>query len=75
MPENLDYEEVFEDIFEKYTKTHTKRRTKTADLGSIYELTYDIFLKDNVSEKGFIDELRCRNGNLTITLSQNKEED
>ena len=74
MPENLDYESVFDDVFHKYTKSHLMKRAKTADLGSVYELTYDIFLKDNVSERSFLDELRCRNGNLTISLSMNEED-
>lgn len=74
MPENLDYESVFDDIFLKYTKSHVIKRTKTVDLGSLYELTYDIFLKKGVSEKNLIDELRCRNGNLTISISANEEE-
>ena len=74
IPENLDYESVFDDIFLKYTKSHIKKRAKTADLGSVYELTYVIFLKDDVSEKSFIDELRCRNGNLTISISVNEED-
>ena len=74
MPENLDYSSVFDDIFIKYTESHSIKRTKTADLGSLYELTYDISLKDGMSEKDFIDELRCRNGNLTISISINKEE-
>jgi hypothetical protein len=74
MPEDLDYESVFDDIFYKYTNSHIIKRTKTTDLGSLYELTYDISLKKGVSEKKFIDELRCRNGNLTISISTNEEE-
>ncbi len=73
IPENLDYENVFDDIFLKYTKSYAMKRTKTSDLGSLYELTYDIFLKDGVSERNFIDELRCRNGNLTISISMNED--
>jgi len=74
IPENLNYENVFDDIFSTYAKSHLMKRAKTVDLGSIYELTYDISLKDGVSEKSFIDELRCRNGNLTISISINEEE-
>lgn len=74
IPEDLNFENAFDDIFLKYTKSHVVKRTKTADLGSLYELTYDIFLNDDASEKDFIDELRCRNGNLTISISTNEEE-
>lgn len=41
-------------------------------MGSLYELTYKIELKD-ISEKEFIDELRCKNGNLKIILSRELE--
>ena len=51
----------------------------TLSLGYIglYELTYRILLKGNDLEKAFIDELRCRNGNLNIIcgrVSVQKEE-
>ena len=36
------------------------------NLGSMYELTYRIRLKEPREEKRFIDEVRCRNGNLTV---------
>ena len=39
---------------------------KTTNLGSMYELDYHITLKDVSKEKEMIDEIRCRNGNLTI---------
>ncbi|MDD6483586.1 MAG: DUF4956 domain-containing protein [Clostridiales bacterium] len=69
IPEDLDYEGAFDPIFEKFTHTHTLSKIKTTELGSLYELTYDISLNKNADEKKFIDELRCRNGNLTIVLS------
>ena len=66
--ENLDYEHAFDPILEKYTLSSTLRKVKTADLGSLYELSYSVTTKNGVSEKEFVDELRCRNGNLNITL-------
>ena len=57
IPENLDYLEVFDDIFAKYL--------------SMFELSYNIQLKDRKQEKQFIDEIRTRNGNLTVVLSRN----
>ena len=39
-------------------------------MGSLYEITYDIILKKDVSEKTFLDEIRCRNGNLTIVCGR-----
>lgn len=69
IPENLHFEGIFDDILEKYTKTFELTKVKTTDLGSIYELHYDITMKKDVDEKEFLDELRCRNGNLNIILS------
>lgn len=64
--EHIDYTEIFEDIFKKYTNKCVLDKVKTTNLGSMYELTYNIRLKDIKKEKEMIDELRCRNGNLTI---------
>ena len=66
IPEDLDYEGVFDDIFDKYTSKCEVLRVRTTNMGSLYELTYDIVLKKDVSEKEFIDTIRCRNGNLTV---------
>ncbi|MFV0343190.1 MAG: DUF4956 domain-containing protein [Anaerocolumna sp.] len=66
IPENLDYTNIFDDIFEKYTKSNALSRVKTTNLGSMYELSYEIALLDPAKEKEMIDEIRCRNGNLTI---------
>lgn len=74
IPEDLDYMEVFQDIFEKYTKSANLQKARTTNMGSLYELTYMVDLKPNVSEKEFIDELRVRNGNLSIQLSRDYEE-
>lgn len=70
IPENLDYMEIFDDIFEKYTKEVELERVKTTNLGSMLELCYYIVSKDVKREKEMIDEIRCRNGNLTIILGR-----
>lgn len=73
VPEDLDYEEIFDDIFEKYTNSVKMIKTKTINMGSLYELTYDVDLKGNVKSKDFIDELRVKNGNLKISLTHSLE--
>lgn len=70
MPEDLDYTAVFDDVFEKYTKKAELRKVKTTNLGSMFELQYDVTLLDAAQEKRFIDELRTRNGNLNILLAR-----
>lgn len=68
--EDLDFTEIFDDIFEKYAKSSELQKVKTTNMGSLFELTYSIVLKDIKSEKKLIDEVRCRNGNLTVTVSR-----
>ncbi len=70
MPEDLDYIGVFDDIFETYTTSHTIDRVKTTNLGSMFEVSYIVVLKDEKQEKAMIDDIRCRNGNLTIVCSR-----
>lgn len=66
IPEDLNYTEVFNDLFDSYTTNHELLVVKTANLGSLFKLHYDITLKNAEDEKTFLDELRCRNGNLEI---------
>lgn len=68
VPEDLEYGSMFDDLFEKYTSSHSLTQVKTTNLGSLNRLTYNITLKKTGQEKEFIDELRCRNGNLEINL-------
>lgn len=68
IPENLDYTSVFDEIFAKFTKEVNLEQVKTTNMGSMFELKYNVKFLKNINEKDFIDELRCRNGNLTIAL-------
>lgn len=68
VPEDLEYGSMFDDLFEKYTTKHELSQVKTTNLGSLNRLTYNITLKKSGEEKQFIDELRCRNGNLEVNL-------
>ncbi len=68
IPEDLDYQDAFEEVLQKYTLSAKLQKVKTTELGSLYELLYSVVTKDEIKEKDFIDELRCRNGNLSITL-------
>lgn len=70
IPEDLDYTAIFDDIFDKYTTTHELVRVKTTNMGSMFRLTYNVSLRDITKEKEMIDQIRCRNGNLEITVSK-----
>ncbi len=70
IPEDLNYEEVFADVFKKYTSRYHLVRMKTMNMGSLYKLTYDVKLKHGVKEKEFLDEIRVKNMNLKVLLSE-----
>ncbi len=69
IPEDLNYDGTFDEVLERYTKKHSLTKIKTTDLGSLFELCYNVVMKDDVNEQEFLNELRCRNGNLSIILS------
>lgn len=68
--ENLDYEGLFDDIFAEYTNSAELQNVKTSNMGTLYELDYAVTLKDEHRVKAFMDELRCRNGNLNIVCGK-----
>ena len=70
IPEDLDYNEVFDDLFIRYTESHELVRVKSTNMGSLFRLTYEIKLIDKKLEKEFVDQLRCRNGNLEIQMER-----
>lgn len=69
VPENLNYQGAFDEILEKYAEKYTLTKIKTTDLGSLFELSYTLTMKNGKDEREFINELRCRNGNLNIMLA------
>jgi len=69
IPENLNYQGAFDEIFKKYTKKYSLTKIKTTDLGSLFELNYNVIMLHDEDEQEFINELRCRNGNLNIILA------
>lgn len=73
IPENLNFQGTFDDLFEEYSNGATLVRIKTTNLGTLYELTYSIDMKENINEKQFMDSIRCRNGNLNIILCKAQE--
>lgn len=70
IPEDLDFNDIFDDLLEKYTSKYEIVSVKTSNMGSLFKLTYHVTLKELGTEKEFIDALRCRNGNLEISISR-----
>ena len=73
VPEDLNYEGVFDEILNSYTTNYKIESIRTRDFGALFELNYSIHLLEEANQKQFIDELRCRNGNLNITLTINSQ--
>lgn len=70
IPEDLDYTDLFEEVFSPYVTSCELEHVKTTNMGSLFRLSYRVVLKDPSKEKELIDQLRCRNGNLEITVSR-----
>ncbi len=75
VPENTDYESLFADLLEKYTSFHELNKVRTTNMGTLFELQYQVVLKDPRQIREMIDEIRCRNGNLNIVCSREAEKD
>ena len=70
IPEDLDYTGVFDGLLREYTSSCELTQVRTTNMGSLFRLTYNITLRSADREKELIDKLRCRNGNLEITVSK-----
>ena len=68
VPEDLEFEGVFDRVLAKYATRYELASVSTSNMGSLYQLEYHICLEQTGTEKRMIDELRCLNGNLKITL-------
>lgn len=70
IPESLDFDGVFDDVLDKYTNSAVLDEVRTTNMGSLYKLSYSIDLRQDISVKDMIDELRVRNGNLEISCGR-----
>lgn len=77
IPENLEYDGLFDDILKQFTSQYRLLKVRTVNMGSLFELQYQICLQKEQSEKKMIDDIRCRNGNLPVVCGYetvNREE-
>lgn len=70
IPEDLDYVGIFDDLFERFTVSHELIEVCTTNMGSLFQLEYQIDLKSLEDEKQLIDGIRCRNGNLKVSCGR-----
>ena len=70
IPEDLEYDCVFDETLARYTDAHELTEVQTTNMGSLFLLEYAVRMKEPGLEKRMIDELRCLNGNLKISLGR-----
>ena len=68
VPEDLEFEGAFDEVLANYTESYELQNVSTSNMGSLYQLEYAVSMKAGGFEKRMIDELRCLNGNLKISL-------
>lgn len=68
IPEDLEYDGVFEEVLAAYAAEHELVEVQTTNMGSLFQLEYVLRMREPGREKAMIDELRCLNGNLKISL-------
>ncbi len=75
IPENLNYQGMFDSVLNANTTSWNLRRVKTTEFGSLFELIYDVNIKNNIDQKAFMDSIRTLNGNLNVTLILSRNDD
>lgn len=75
IPENMDYYGVFDPILKEHCSSFHLESVRSTEYGTLLELRFLVKIKDPAQQKALIDALRCRNGNLTISLSERAAED
>lgn len=73
VPEDLDFKDAFNELFEKYLDKWNINTIRTTNMGTLYQISYNVIPKKGIDEKKFIDELRVLNGNLNIILGHQEE--
>jgi len=69
VPETLNYAGAFDETLKKYCSRYNMQRVKSVDFGALFEITFDITMKNTDDVRKMIDDLRVLNGNLKIMLS------
>ena len=69
VPESLNYDNLFDDILDEYCRVWNMKSVKTTEFGTMFELTFVLSFNDSSKQHEFIDKLRERNGNLSVSLN------
>lgn len=68
IPEDMNYDGIFDDIFAKYLTKYELADVKTTNMGALFIISYKIHLKNPADSKNLIDEIRTKNGNLSVSI-------
>lgn len=68
VPEDLQFDGMFDEVLERFADGAELTEVRTTNMGSLYQLQYALRLREAGREKDLIDELRCLNGNLKVSL-------
>ena len=68
VPEDLEFSGMFDNVLARYAAEHELTEVRTTNMGSLYQLEYAVRLVQPGLEKQLIDEVRCLNGNLKVSL-------
>ena len=69
IPEDYDYTDLFDDVFRKYGIRASIEKIKTTNMGSLIDVTYRITMPGETVSKEMLNDLRARNANLSIIIT------
>ena len=69
VPEDLEFDGMLDAVLARYAAEHELTEVCTTNMGSLYQLEYQVRLAQLGIEKRLMDEVRCLNGNLKVSLS------
>jgi hypothetical protein len=69
VPETLNYVGAFDETLSKYCTKFKMTKVKSVDFGALFELSFDVTVKDDKQIRVMMDDLRALNGNLKLMLS------
>lgn len=69
VPETLNYVGAFDETLDKYCVSYKMTRVKSVDFGALFEISFEVTLKDDKQIRQMLDDLRALNGNLKLMLS------
>lgn len=69
VPETLNYVGAFDEVLGKYCDSFRMERVKSVDFGALFEISFNVVLKDEKQIRLMMDDLRALNGNLKIMLT------